>query len=133
MSLSRMLKPPDEGRPWCTVTRQQIIVILIAAVVAVAVAVSWYLIRARPSDRAAYDEVVFSMSLEKATRFFGTFPDSPYADRLVTDLIGWCREERANPVNCYRMVLEAVPRDHPGYREAVGAYEAAGGERGGAK
>ncbi|MGH7407873.1 MAG: hypothetical protein ACREKF_07700 [Candidatus Methylomirabilales bacterium] len=109
------------------------VVILTVAVAAVAVAAVWYLSQGKPSDRAAYDEVVVSMSLEKATRFFATYPDSPYADQLVTDLIGWCRQERGNPVDCYRMILGAVPRDHPRYGEALGAYEGALGGGGGAR
>lgn len=109
------------------------VVIIIATVAVVGVAAVWYLNRTKPSDRAAYDEVVVSMSLKKATRFFAMYPESPYADQLVTDLIGWCREERATRANCYRMVLEAVPRDHPRYGDALAAYEGAVGERGGAR
>ncbi len=80
-------------------------------------------------DRQAYDDVVATMSLHKAKRFLERFPRSPYRDRLVDDIIGWCRRE--GTPECWRMILDVVPADHPRYREVASEYNRRFGGRGG--
>jgi len=78
-------------------------------------------------DRRAYDDVVATMSLHKAEQFFERFPQSPCRDRLVDDIIGWCRRE--GTAECYEMALGVIPKDHPGYEAAVSDYSRRFGER----
>jgi hypothetical protein len=73
------------------------------------------------SDRVAYDEVIATMSMEKAKRFFDQYPWSPYRDRLVDELVGACRRE--GTADCYRLILASIPRDHARYGEIVVEHE----------
>jgi len=71
----------------------------------------------RNSDKNAYDEVIATMSMEKAKRFFEKYPQSQYRDRLVSDLINLCKTEET--AECYKLIIGAIPKDHPRYKEAV--------------
>lgn len=81
----------------------------------------------RSPDQRAYDDVVATMSLHKAEQFFERYPRSPCRDRLVDDIIGWCR--RQGTEECYEMSLGVIPKDHPRYEEAVSDYRRRFGER----
>lgn len=72
-------------------------------------------------DRRAYDDVVTTMSLQKAKRYFEQYPGSPYRDRLVEDIIDWRGREGSE--ECSELILGVILEDHPRYREAVSDHE----------
>lgn len=75
----------------------------------------------KPSDEKVYKEIVTTMSMEKAKRFFDNYPESQYRDRLVNEIIGWCKHEDTE--ECYKMILDALPKDHTRYKEVIVYYE----------
>ena len=75
---------------------------------------------AKSSDREAYEEVVASMSLVKAKRFFADYPNSPYLDRLADQIIEWCRQEPTEEI--LRAALETLPKDHPRRKDIEDIY-----------
>lgn len=72
-------------------------------------------------DQKAYEEVLATMSMDKAKKFFDSYPKSRYRDRLVTTIIEWCRQE--NTEECYTMILNALPKNHRQYIEVSNYYE----------
>ncbi|MEW6571698.1 MAG: hypothetical protein AB1390_11110 [Nitrospirota bacterium] len=75
----------------------------------------------KPPDRKAYEEVVATMSMEKAKNFFHAYSKSIYRDKLVNEIAGWCEHEETE--ECYRMILDVLPQDHPRTKEMLAYYE----------
>ena len=75
----------------------------------------------KPSDEKAYKEIVATMSMEKAKRFFENYPHSQYRNKLVDEIIGWCKHEGTE--ECYKMILDILPKDHPRYEETAAYYK----------
>ncbi len=61
------------------------------------------------------------MSMEKAKKFFDQYPQSQYRDKLVNEIIAWCAQE--DKEECYKLVTETLPKDHPRYKEVIAYYE----------
>lgn len=64
----------------------------------------------KPSDQKAYEDVISTMSLEKAKNFFYTHPESPYADRLASDLVIMYSNEKSE-VLCTEL-LKIIPEKY---------------------
>jgi len=97
------------------------IIVSIAILIIVLVGLFFVLRDGKPSDQQAYEEVVATMSMKKAKRFFDEYPHSEFRDKLIGEIIGWCKKEETE--ECYRMILDAIPKDHVRYREVSSYYE----------
>lgn len=73
-----------------------------------------------PADQRAYEQVIATMSMQKAAEFFKRFPRSGNRDSLVEEIVG-CRED--DTPECYRLVMATIPKEHARYRDVVAQYE----------
>jgi hypothetical protein len=72
-------------------------------------------------DQKAYEDIVATMSTEKAKTFFDSYPQSPYREQLAREILGWCKSE--NTKECYELIIQTLPHDLPSYRDAVAIYQ----------
>jgi len=75
----------------------------------------------KPADQKAYEEIVATMSMEKAKRFFDTYQQSGYRDKAVNEIMEWCKQEENE--SCYKLAIEVIPKNHPRYEELIFYYE----------
>ncbi|MBI5058088.1 MAG: hypothetical protein HZB61_15870 [Nitrospirae bacterium] len=73
------------------------------------------------NDKKDYEEIVATMSMERAKRFFDNYPESQYRDKLVNEIIGWCKHDETEA--CYKMIIDVLPKNHSRYKEVVDYYE----------
>lgn len=95
----------------------KVLAILILALVSIPLILSC----SKPPDQKAYEEIVATMSMEKAKRFFDNYPQSKYRDKLVNEIIDWCKYEQTE--ECYNLILKTLPVAHPRYTELVAYYK----------
>jgi hypothetical protein len=74
----------------------------------------------KPADQKAYEEILATMSMEKAKGFFDNYPESQYRDKLISEIIGWCQNE--NTDECYKIAIDTLPKDHPQYNKIIIYY-----------
>lgn len=75
----------------------------------------------KTADQKAYEEILATMSMENAKRFFENYPESRYRDKLIDQITIWCQQE--NTEECYKMAVNTLPKDHPQYKKIVTHYE----------
>jgi hypothetical protein len=73
------------------------------------------------SDKNSFEDVLSTLSLDKARRFFINHPNSPYKDEIVKELIKWCDQE--NTKECYEMILSVIPENHVSYQGLLNRYK----------
>jgi hypothetical protein len=81
----------------------------------------------KSSEKTAYEEIVATMSMEKARRFFDHYPRSEYRQKLGREIASWCKKEGTR--ESYEMVLNALPRDAEEYGNLAACYRELFAER----
>jgi len=75
----------------------------------------------KSNEQAAYEEVIATMSMQKAKLFFDRYPGGIYREKLVNFIIEWANKEQTE--ESYKLALYALPRDHPKYKITVEYFE----------
>jgi len=75
----------------------------------------------KATDKTSFEEVLATKSLERADEFFMNYPESAFKDRLVNEIINWCKEGANEEL--VRQAIEVIPENHPQYKELVSYYE----------
>lgn len=96
--------------------KKQLLIILFTVIFLLIYILVFY----KPSDQKAYNEVIATMSMEKAKHFFYDYPDSRFKDILVNQIVEWCQQEKNE--ECYKIILETIPKDHVKYKELSSYY-----------
>ena len=89
-------------------SKKQRIVVILSLILLLLLIVIIFSVMDKPSDFVVYNEIIATMSMDKAKQFFDDFPNSPYKDILVNELMKWCEQEKTEET--YKLILATYLR-----------------------